>query len=60
MFLKPYRIEIWVPIGITVKDVFSFSVNNFNPNGFKFIISYTQVSSFRRYLKISQSGRLRM
>ena len=29
MFLKPYRIEIWVPIGITVKDVFSFSVNNF-------------------------------
>ena len=60
MFLKPYGIKIWVPIGITVKDVLSFSVNNFNLNGFKFIISYTQVSSFRRYLKISQSGRLRM
>ena len=49
MFLKPYGIKIWVPIGITVKDVLSFSVNNFNLNGFKFIISYTQVSSFRRY-----------
>lgn len=54
MFHKPYRIERKVPTDITAKDVLSFGVNNFNynlfmsfnPDGFKFIISYTQVSSF--------------
>ena len=69
MFLKPYRIERRVPIGTTAKDVFSFSVNNFNPDGFKFIISYTQVSSFEGisrstgiiyYTTSSRSGGLRM
>ena len=40
MFLKPYRIERRVPIGTTAQNVFSFSVNNFNPDSFEFIMTH--------------------
>ena len=42
MFFKPYRVEgrVSPAVGTAAQNIFSFSINYFNPNSFKFIISY--------------------
>ena len=46
MLSESFRRGRRVPIGTTAQNTFRFYILNLNPNSFKFLISYTKISSF--------------